>query len=525
MDPDAAQAKIDEEIHSLELLVRRQLRELKTRRNSLARISRLPDEVLMEIFLRVKNMNNPLCRRLQSWHWIAHICARWRSVALAAACLWTDPPTEQHLYTLLMLQRSQLSPLYIEMNHGTSKDTCTAVFSHIQRISSLVLRSNPEHLQCFHAVLTSTTTAASLLKDLAISDFTTSIRPQLSLPEARKNLPALKSLTLANVRFNWQMFPLPSLTSLTLLTTCETFNVSWQRFAVTMNRMKRLRTLTLAFNSLRLQSPQHIALSLRHLTNLTLNQVWPSEIGYLFSCASFPRLQHLYISIPLEGENSLEFISSIWTLLEHGNFGSLTRLAWSDKNLITFSRGSTPWRFMLLLNSETSQDWVLKDLITRLPRNISANLVRLTLDPCKLSSEHLSVIFRALPNVQHLQIWLTPSVAHSLAMPTAGSDAGVPFPLLKSIRLNGVMKERNDDGDEVEDSASDSSSESSSPESDDRSDNKPRGLRSVEDFHRCLILRRENGFAVENLSIVSRRQVYSCRDEGLLQELNVRKIH
>lgn len=78
---------LDEEIEKMqEILVR-----LKTTRNDLLPVARIPPELLSEIFLCFRDSSTRPSREYvqkMSWISITHVCARWRNVALADPRLW-----------------------------------------------------------------------------------------------------------------------------------------------------------------------------------------------------------------------------------------------------------------------------------------------------------------------------------------------------------------------------------------------------------------------------------------------------
>jgi hypothetical protein len=77
MDPEEAQGLIDKET-----LV------LKTRRNTYARITRLPNEVFVEIFMILQDSVADYDDiNVQAWHHVAHVCRHWRCVSLQSASL------------------------------------------------------------------------------------------------------------------------------------------------------------------------------------------------------------------------------------------------------------------------------------------------------------------------------------------------------------------------------------------------------------------------------------------------------
>lgn len=120
-----------------ELLI--QVRILRERRNQLAPISRLPPELLAEIFY--------LCtpelldsRSLRYSHVFVSVCRQWRNVGMEAPEIWSTIPTDVAAeVTEIFLARSRNSPLDIHVGCDAEDDAVHAVLSHIHRIRRLRL--------------------------------------------------------------------------------------------------------------------------------------------------------------------------------------------------------------------------------------------------------------------------------------------------------------------------------------------------------------------------------------------------
>ncbi len=130
---EAIYAKLDD-LEQRSLLLQEEIRQLKTQRNAHAPISKLPDEVLLEIFMVMMALFS-----FEAWHEVAHVCHRWRNVAVGAPMLWINPPMGHHHLTTLMLERSKEANLTIYLDANTSTQTAQAVFNCIRRIESLEL--------------------------------------------------------------------------------------------------------------------------------------------------------------------------------------------------------------------------------------------------------------------------------------------------------------------------------------------------------------------------------------------------
>ncbi|KII85871.1 hypothetical protein PLICRDRAFT_44292 [Plicaturopsis crispa FD-325 SS-3] len=97
---ELARQQIDEEI---ELLLR-PVRALKTKRNALAPIHKLPPEILSEIFVYAQRY----------WDELTGVCSHWRCISLQCSSLWNqlfDPYHSCREWTEIVLKRSRNTPI------------------------------------------------------------------------------------------------------------------------------------------------------------------------------------------------------------------------------------------------------------------------------------------------------------------------------------------------------------------------------------------------------------------------------
>ncbi|KAF8164302.1 hypothetical protein BJ912DRAFT_890029 [Pholiota molesta] len=92
---------------------------LKSRRNASVPISRLPPEILCNIFsfAQVPGIYS-MSRKVELSKWInlTYVCRHWRSVAVNAPSLWVDPPIGNVKWVAEMLRRSKESSLVIKID-------------------------------------------------------------------------------------------------------------------------------------------------------------------------------------------------------------------------------------------------------------------------------------------------------------------------------------------------------------------------------------------------------------------------
>ncbi|KAH9926182.1 uncharacterized protein B0H18DRAFT_954837 [Fomitopsis serialis] len=87
--------------------ISRRICTLKRLRNSVALVHRLPPEMLIEIFLLVTEDKSQLEHEHKPVLDMTHVCAHWRTVALAASRLWTHIPFLPLDLAKLFLARSK----------------------------------------------------------------------------------------------------------------------------------------------------------------------------------------------------------------------------------------------------------------------------------------------------------------------------------------------------------------------------------------------------------------------------------
>ncbi|KAJ7092842.1 hypothetical protein B0H15DRAFT_832656 [Mycena belliarum] len=129
-------------------------RALQTRRNSLAPISRLPTEVLAPILEQCPTIGDdaPSFRTanfvagLQS----AHVCRRWRDIALDSARFWAHIVLSRPRWALEMLHRSRAAPLVVGLNLVPAPTKTVAardlVLAQLARIRELHLNKSADHI-------------------------------------------------------------------------------------------------------------------------------------------------------------------------------------------------------------------------------------------------------------------------------------------------------------------------------------------------------------------------------------------
>ncbi|OAX43277.1 hypothetical protein K503DRAFT_796498 [Rhizopogon vinicolor AM-OR11-026] len=122
------------------------MRALRSRRNSLARISCLPPEILATVFKHIvggEGLNNytgnyhcPPCLK------VTHVCGHWRRVALECPSLWAYIDWISPCWIVVMLERSKKAVLVVSCNASTlPRDSLERVLSQLPRIKVLRLHT------------------------------------------------------------------------------------------------------------------------------------------------------------------------------------------------------------------------------------------------------------------------------------------------------------------------------------------------------------------------------------------------
>ncbi|KAJ7195898.1 hypothetical protein GGX14DRAFT_199222 [Mycena pura] len=131
-------AALDEEIER----VSARLASLKAHRNSIAPISRLPTELLVDIFLRLPDLPCKI---------IMNVCHHWHAISSATPALWTRIELHswdrQHFRSQLRLSGGL--PLTVSIRMLDSRRAASSVLEHAGRIASLCIWGRDEYVLHF----------------------------------------------------------------------------------------------------------------------------------------------------------------------------------------------------------------------------------------------------------------------------------------------------------------------------------------------------------------------------------------
>ena len=211
----AAQTDIDSEIRRLNNCIC----SLKSRRNSFCPVSRLPPEVLSEVFLVLAEQLQAQDRFKVDFKWIsvAHVCHLWRDIAVQHGRLWGKIDMTKPDRTKSFVDRSKGAPLAVRQSFiGSLAELPTAFADPSNRFRELHLRAKdgqlgPNVLQVLNSPIHAPVLESLVLE---VSDSAT----EYTLPPALFDYkaPVLTRLQLQNVRLEWSTSLFPSLTHLSI---------------------------------------------------------------------------------------------------------------------------------------------------------------------------------------------------------------------------------------------------------------------------------------------------------------------
>ncbi|KAJ7087020.1 hypothetical protein C8R44DRAFT_32347 [Mycena epipterygia] len=136
-------AAIDKELESLYA----QISSLKAERNSIAFISTLPNEILVQIFSVYAEESSSGSGLY--WTKLILVCRHWHALALGSPVLWSNirfPWELSEKRLLIQLDRSGAAPLKIEIGSLASYDFTEAILSNSGRLTLLHLGGDPNCL-------------------------------------------------------------------------------------------------------------------------------------------------------------------------------------------------------------------------------------------------------------------------------------------------------------------------------------------------------------------------------------------
>lgn len=320
----AAQTDIDGEIQRLNDWIC----SLKSRRNSLCPISRLPPEVLSEVFLVFAEQLQAQNRFKVDFKWItiACVCRLWRAIALQHGRLWGRIDTTREDRTKAFVGRSKGAPLAI-------RDSFTGTIAELPFASINPYRYRELHLRAKEGQLgpnvlqvLNSPIHAPVLESLVLE--VSDNYPEYTLPPTvfDYKAPSLTRLQLNNVRLDWPTALFPSLTHLSVHHSGNTDSPrpSVSQVLTTLKNMPRLEYLHLVDQTIFEQPPPFQNTSVEELPPVSFPRLATLQLfGTTYDCTTL--LSHIIPSSFVDLEihcTGVENMSEIQTVMDFvkGNF-------------------------------------------------------------------------------------------------------------------------------------------------------------------------------------------------------------
>ncbi|KAF9480802.1 hypothetical protein BDN70DRAFT_877119 [Pholiota conissans] len=277
---------------------------LKSQRNSLSPICRIPDEILSEIYLLAKG--SAYCGEdylKDPFGWVrrfTHVCRHLRYFALNSPHLWSKGPWPLHNLEFLqeMLRRSNNIPLTIKVNLALSRNRTSGLkvlLEHNRRIKHLAVYMSLrdwEDLDVFPML-------APQLEHLSLSCRDARYSPIFALDDVFLT-PTLRHLSLNGFSVNWDsQSPLGrGLISLTLRRLSDPLP-TWNQIYNALHEMPNLEVLDLqdAFQAEEASSSWDLpALNLHSLRKLVIGKCSVRDVEYFLSRVTFPSTAKVIIT-------------------------------------------------------------------------------------------------------------------------------------------------------------------------------------------------------------------------------------
>ena len=248
MDTISAQSRdrlrqtIIDEIKSSEASIRA----LKSRRNTLAPISRLPFEILTTIFAILSELAwNERSVPLE-WIRVAHVCRRWREAALDYPRFWSHIDFTKLTPAGLgeILARAKMAPLHLEADVGRwlfkpAEALGTQLEAHISHTRHLSISGN------FETVLAQLLSSAPTLESLSLSRGSRSFYAIIPDNFFNRNAPKLTSLELEMCDISWNSPLFKGLRNLQIHDIPMDARPKLEDWLDALNEMPNLKTLSL----------------------------------------------------------------------------------------------------------------------------------------------------------------------------------------------------------------------------------------------------------------------------------------
>lgn len=201
---ELARQKIDEKIQ----ILLRPIRALKTERNALAPIHKLPLEILSEIFVYAH----------ECWKTLTSVCTHWRSVSLQCPLLWNELLNPYHRvpeWTALVLERSKNAPIDIVLREWNKRRPSVVIaLRHAHRVRNLSIHGSPVFLT---GVVDKISGPAPSLESLELYNEDKNSPPYIPPDSFCSSTPRLQSLRLVRCAIPWERLSCRNLVYLSIM--------------------------------------------------------------------------------------------------------------------------------------------------------------------------------------------------------------------------------------------------------------------------------------------------------------------
>ncbi|TFY73169.1 hypothetical protein EWM64_g10843, partial [Hericium alpestre] len=325
---------IDSEISAMHSMISA----AKMRRNAISTVSRLPPEVLSNIFSILTAVDPPTHKRTfvernfinmrgLGWIRVTQVCRSWRHIVLSDARLWTDICAQlSPLWMTEMLERSNQTLFTFSANfntesEGSDKGKLMAVVEevlsprHLARLKGLHFNSwNPRYMR---TAIKRLDQAAPLLDSLSIRSGTIYNASTRLVPDDifASTLPQLRNITFEGwIPASWDVHYLCNLTSLEISRSSDdpVYSMSIAKCFEILENSPQLETLVLkhvvSSTSKEVLPSGHEAVALPCLTKFAMHCSIPGLI-VLFSGLIIPRTSAVEVGFHTTHARFSELIS------------------------------------------------------------------------------------------------------------------------------------------------------------------------------------------------------------------------
>jgi F-box-like len=389
---------VDDEITSLEDT----LRTLKSHRNTLAPISRLPPEALAAIFSFVSSSALDESGHLR-WIRVTHVCRQWRQIALNYPRFWSNIDVTRMSPAIMaeILTQAKMAPLtLVARSTHQNSEWFDALWKQLEAHIS-----HTRHLEVegyLAAALGRLVSSAPVLEFLSLShQYKVLPSPRANIPNTlfNRTTPSLTHLELNNCDISWKSPLFKGLQTLEISGPSKEGRPGLEDWLDTLNEMSQLKTLAL-YSATPIASPDtpfksapQRTVTLPFLKNFTISSC-ARDCALALTHLLLPTLTYLKVAVEsheLEGDdvrlltpyvarnaNGPQDIEPLRSILISGERGYAEMVAWSVPDVdsrvcdpptmieasasarVVFLTKNYEWRF-------GTDSLIFDDLLTHLP--------------------------------------------------------------------------------------------------------------------------------------------------------------